>query len=469
MKNSMSFSVSNLRKWLATSPILRWEKSRTLLLVTAAGTVMLAIAFVEKPHTSYVAHEWGTFTSVQGGDGVLLEWKPLESSRLPGFVYNWFKPGLGRQPIGPLAFTKAELLTLQRMETPVIYLYAAEPQSVDVTVKFPKGLITEWYPQASRVGPSAAKPPWLTVRLDEYVVKSGLKPGFRFASLASTTAATPDSGIRWAGVNILSPADAMTSLAKDSSGSHYFAARNTDANILKAAVKSDNRGPEHERFLFYRGVGNFETPLRVRVADKDALILENTESEPLTDLFVLRVEMGAGTFERVESLSSGQPRVFPVNKPPGLGPLPRVSRELGKEMQRSLVKHGLYAREAEAMVATWRDSWFEEDGVRVLYLLSRAWADRTLPLNLAPQPKELVRVMVGRAEVLLPSAERALAQGLRSADSGGAQAHAELVQQLRSLNRFAEPALRLATEGAPQVLKEKGWELLHLATVSQGN
>src|SRR4051812_40035166 len=30
-----------------------------------------------------VAHEWGTFTSVQGADGVLLPWQPLESSHLP--------------------------------------------------------------------------------------------------------------------------------------------------------------------------------------------------------------------------------------------------------------------------------------------------------------------------------------------------------------------------------------------------
>ncbi len=40
------------------------------------------------------------------------------------------------------------------METPAIYFYAKEPRTVGVSVQFPRGLITEWYPQASRVGPA---------------------------------------------------------------------------------------------------------------------------------------------------------------------------------------------------------------------------------------------------------------------------------------------------------------------------
>jgi len=50
-----------------------------------------------QPAADYVAHEWGTFTSVQGGDGVLLDWPSLVSSRLPKFVYDWTHAGLNRQ------------------------------------------------------------------------------------------------------------------------------------------------------------------------------------------------------------------------------------------------------------------------------------------------------------------------------------------------------------------------------------
>src|SRR5262249_26392262 len=101
--------------------------------------------------SNYVAHEWGTFTSIQGGDGELLLWRPLLTSQLPGFVYNWTNAGPNR---GLWTLQKGALVTLQRMETPVIYFYANQPASVDVDVSFPKGVITEWYPQATQIGPS---------------------------------------------------------------------------------------------------------------------------------------------------------------------------------------------------------------------------------------------------------------------------------------------------------------------------
>ena len=90
--------------------------------IPCAAAITLTAGFLKS--SRYVAHEWGTFTSVQGGDGVLLSWRPLESSRLPGFVYDWNKPGLGRQSWAAMTFTKQSLVTLQRMETPVIYFYS---------------------------------------------------------------------------------------------------------------------------------------------------------------------------------------------------------------------------------------------------------------------------------------------------------------------------------------------------------
>src|SRR5690606_40764494 len=90
-----------------------------------------------------------------GGDGVLLKWLPLEKSELPEFVHRWSMPGLNRTPSGEVLFNKDALRAYQRMETPVIYFYAEEKQTVDVEVKFPAGFITEWYPQAARIGPAS--------------------------------------------------------------------------------------------------------------------------------------------------------------------------------------------------------------------------------------------------------------------------------------------------------------------------
>src|SRR5437867_2152348 len=71
----------------------------SLVLAVAPWSVFAGNEAIE----NYVAHEWGTFTSLQGADGVLLPWHPLETAQLPKFVYDWNKPGLSRRPAGALS------------------------------------------------------------------------------------------------------------------------------------------------------------------------------------------------------------------------------------------------------------------------------------------------------------------------------------------------------------------------------
>src|SRR5687767_6530589 len=67
----------------------------------------------------YIAHEWGTFTSVQGRDGVQLEWNPFVVEELPKFVYDVNKSA-GRKPgvVLPsfVSLAKIGILSRQRME-----------------------------------------------------------------------------------------------------------------------------------------------------------------------------------------------------------------------------------------------------------------------------------------------------------------------------------------------------------------
>ena len=67
-----------------------------------------------------------------------------------------------------------------------------------------------------------------------------------------------------------------------------------------------------------------------------------------------------------------------------------------------LVANGLYAKEAAAMVETWRDSWFE-DGLRLFYIVPRAAIDDVLPLEVTPAPASTARVFVGRIELITPA------------------------------------------------------------------
>src|SRR5438067_3400097 len=170
-------------------------KAQILILVLAA--LKSAVSAWAASNQGYVVHEWGTFTSVQGADGVPVAWNSLETKKLPKFVYDWSKPGLDRLPAGVLKpGSKSAFVTLQRMETPVIYFYSDTERTIDVTVRFPQGLITEWYPQAHDIGPSAFPPNKLATALDGFAQQAGLSPRITLASLFGKKA-VPDSRIAW--------------------------------------------------------------------------------------------------------------------------------------------------------------------------------------------------------------------------------------------------------------------------------
>src|SRR6266571_192536 len=117
-----------------------------LPLLVAAGLGM------EPAPTRFVVHEWGTFTSVVGEDGVPIAWHPLEQPRdLPGFVY--------------VGTPKGRLAATIRMETPVLYFYSDHDVDASVRVDFPGGQITEWYPVARWEPRRPSRLEWTSVRV----------------------------------------------------------------------------------------------------------------------------------------------------------------------------------------------------------------------------------------------------------------------------------------------------------------
>jgi hypothetical protein len=127
-----------------------------------------------------------------------------------------------------------------------------------------------------------------------------------------------------------------------------------------------------------------------------------------------------------------------------------------------LVGQGLYPKEATAMVQTWKDQWFAEEGTRVLYLLPRDWTDRMLPLKISPQPDSIVRVMVGRAELISPSQERELRKQIIAFAAGDASAKRKATQAVSGLRlgRFLNTAVQIATAAQPERVQTAGLELL---------
>jgi hypothetical protein len=67
------------------------------------------------------------------------------------------------------------------------------------------------------------------------------------------------------------------------------------------------------------------------------------------------------------------------------------------------------------MVETWRDSWFEE-GSRLIYIVPRGFIDDVLPLAVNPAPGQMVRVFVGRLEIVTPTTAEAVKAAMASND-----------------------------------------------------
>lgn len=348
----------------------------------------------ESSQSNLVVHEWGTFTSIAGKDGVALEWRPLNGpADLPGFVHT-IKNADGGLRNAP----KADLRAVVRMETPVIYFYANQDTEVSVKVDFPKGKITEWYPQARLVS----------------------------------------SGINWGRFKVL-PGASLT-FPVEYSNSHYFAARETDSAAIQVC-STDGKPAQQEKFLFYRGVGTFDLPLAVKLAD-NRVILKNSGKSEIARLILFENRQGRIGY-RVLDAFTGET----TSERPALdGNLDLLTSEL----KQTLVAAGLYQKEAEAMIKTWRDSWFEE-GLRVFYVLPRETTDAVLPIDVDPKPTQLVRVLVGRAELITPEMEKSVRQHVSRL--GNPQTRDEATQAIRRFGRFSEPILKriLLTERDPLI------------------
>ena len=354
------------------------SKRMAFLLPVVLGAIAISVAAVANGSrasdpNNVIAHEWGTFTTVAGPDGTPIQWLPLSGpSDLPCFVER-LKGTLFKGLVagGTLDYEAARnsLLGTVRMETPVIYFYAPQATAVDVRVTFPRGVMTEWYPRA-KVDQPQVRP---TLLQDEKVTSS----------------------IEWRNVRI--QPSAQPAFPREPGDSHYYPARETDAAPLQV-------GSQFEKFLFYRGVGNFEVPLSVVARNDGTIHLRNRGVEPLDGVILFENRAGRIGYRHLGTLHTDV-----------TSPAPQLTAALGElraHLVDALTKAGLFPREAQAMVDTWRDSWFEE-GVRVFYLLPGKTVERILPLAVEPAPRQIARAFVGRMEVVTPGLRKATTEAFR--------------------------------------------------------
>lgn len=351
-----------------------------------------------------VVHEWGTFTSIADKDGVALEWRPLNGpTDLPKFVHTIQKAGEGLRH----AQSKLDLVASVRMETPVLYFYSGSEMDVAVKVDFPKGKITEWYPQARSVNTS----------------------------------------IDWGRLKVMP--GATFNLPVEYKESHYYPARETDS--APVSVCSDGSKPaQQEKFLFYRGAGTFDLPVSVKL-ENDTVVLKNMRKDEIAYLIVFENRGGKLGYRMIDGFTGE----MTIERPALDKNSDRNLASLLQDLKQVLVRSGLYEKEAAAMIKTWRSSWFEE-GLRVFYILPRPATDAVLPITIDPRPTELVRVLVGRTEVITPEMEKSVQTQVRMLGDPSPGVREAARQSIRKYGRFSEPILkRILEHEADQVMRER--------------
>ncbi len=337
-----------------------------------------------------VVHEWGTFTALQNEHGAAVAGINVDDEPLPRFVHD-LNPyilgpvhALGNSNQSKGAPQRHPYVTL-RLETPVIYFHPPAGKKLppfDVEAELHGGWLTQFYPLAAAEG-------------------AGLKKNtFSFGPITADTAGK----LTWRGLRF---ADAGAETKTDS------AVWTAPRNVQAASVRSPDG--EQEKYLFYRGVGNFSAPLeiaeslgreRLEVRARFEDVLAADERLQIDRVWLVHVRKdGSSAFRAVGPITVDKSPKRIVASWPATFAEAEFSRGnlagFREELHAALERDGLYADEASALLATWKRAYFESPGLRVFFLVPRTWTEHYLSLKISV-PHELQRVMVARIELVSP-------------------------------------------------------------------
>jgi hypothetical protein len=188
-----------------------------------------------------VIHEWGTFTSLQDENGRPLGGINVDDEPVPLFVYgnkgDWISQLNPQFSIPSRIDSKGapqrNPYVTMRLETPVMYFYLPKSQPtpivLNVNVDFRGGWLTQFYPFAEANA-----------------------PGFSDHSVANKLDRNTVTRLTWNSLRV-----GRSGKGPDTTEPVWLTPRNVAADTVTSA------NGDSEKYLFYRGVGNLESPLSV--------------------------------------------------------------------------------------------------------------------------------------------------------------------------------------------------------------
>ncbi len=344
-----------------------------------------------------VVHEWGTITTIHDVAGTPEGGlnRIDADDVLPSFVHRW-EPDVTRElgkELGKKPFITGRPDITMRLETPVLYFHPPAGQAFeapfDITVRFRGGVLNEYFPDAEP-----------EVHVDDDRLRNKLEAGVLKPWDGHTMSDFVVGSLKWTGLRIHD-----TVVAPLTNSPIWIAPREVQA----ASVFLPSAG-EGERYVFYRGVAHLDAliqtklragaltlsaPAQLAWLDAPTVTLPNVwYADIRKDGVIAFRDHGALT------LTKDKPGVELARLKGFAGPdyKPQNAAGLRKSLRAALVKAGLFADEADAMLNTWKASYFEKPGLRVFYVVPRAWTDYFLPIEFSV-PARVSRVIVGRIDI----------------------------------------------------------------------
>jgi hypothetical protein len=399
LRETITYVLHNFYNWSARMRVY-WLKMKAQQFSMIGIATGMAAAIIGTQGQPLVVHEWGTFTSLQDEAGRTLGGINTDDEPVPSFCHDLdglliVQPG-ELPPVTYKGVASCHPDVTMRLETPVLYFHppsgTSSPLTASVKVAFRGGWLTQFYPAA--------------------------EPGGFSRSLGLTERTT--GTLTWNDLK----------LGADVKGPETTERVWTAPRAVQAASVSATNG-EGEKFLFYRGVGHLVCPLQVK-RSADSTMLEGraqvgtglSNCQPMTVQHLWLASFGADGACAFRSLA-------PVNlagqtTSPDQGALFTVPARFARneysaaklshlrvEMRAALQGEGLFADEADALLNTWELSYFKSPGLRLFFIVPRAWTDWHLLLDISV-PCEIKRAMVGRLELVTPE-QRVLLKELAKA------------------------------------------------------
>jgi hypothetical protein len=366
-----------------------WVMLLGAILAGALGPVLAA---------DLVVHEWGTITTVHAADGTPKGGLNSidEADVLPNFVHRYEPETTRVSPeriLGKLPNIPGRPDVTMRLETPVIYFHPPPNKPftapIDIKVRFRGGVINEFYPDAAA-----------SVALDRERISSkyqeGLIPEWNGDVLNNFVV----GALQWKGLRLHD-----TVVAPLTRSEIWLAPR----EVNSVSVFNPEAG-EGEQYLFYRGVAHLDallstktthgavelsTPANLAWLESAAVVVPNIWLADVRadGVIAFRSQPAVTLKKETAGKPQGNIKRFSAGDYTATG-----AAQLRTSLKKALIAQGLFADEAEAMLNTWKASYFQKPGLRVFYIVPREWTDYFLPLEFSV-PARVTRVIVGRIDL----------------------------------------------------------------------